>query len=214
MENLAGRIASFHAGAEKGEHISTFGSWAVVAGNARENFEQSKAQVGVALSQAVFDRLGILTEQQLARLRPLIEERARRGVPRDTHGDLHLDHVYFFPDRPVPDDLVVIDCIEFNERFRFADPVADMSFLVMDLRLHGRDDLAQAFAEAYFHAAGDEEGRALLPLYTSYRAAVRGKVEGMEFAEREVPEGERSAALARARGHWLLALAELEAALE
>ena len=29
----------------------------------------------------------------------LIEERAERGVPRDTHGDLRLDHVYLFPDR-------------------------------------------------------------------------------------------------------------------
>ena len=37
-------------------------------------------------------------------------------------------------------DLVVVDCIEFNERFRFADPVADMAFLVMDFAFHGRRD--------------------------------------------------------------------------
>ena len=131
-------------------------------------------------------------------------------MPRDTHGDLHLDHVYLFPDRAPPADLVIIDCIEFNERFRFADPVADMAFLVMDLAFHGRRDLARAFADAYFRASGDEEGRALLPFYTAYRAAVRGKVEGMELAEREVPEAERAAALVRARAHWLLALGELE----
>ena len=33
---------------------------------------------------------------------PLIEARAARGVPRDTHGDLRLDHVYSFPDREPP----------------------------------------------------------------------------------------------------------------
>jgi predicted kinase len=39
---------------------------------------------------------------------------------------------------------------------------------------------------------------------------VRGKVEGFELAENEIPESERTAARARARAHWLLALGELE----
>src|SRR5262249_5128178 len=151
-----------------------------------------------------------LTEATLNSLRPVIERRADRDVPRDTHGDLHMEHVYLFPDRKPPDDLIVIDCIEFNERFRFADPVADMAFLVMDLSFHGRRDLARVFSEAYFGASGDEEGRALLPFYTAYRATVRAKVEGFELTEKEIPESERAAALAKAQAHWLLALGELE----
>jgi aminoglycoside phosphotransferase family enzyme len=210
VEALARRVASFHAEADRGEHVWAFGRWEVVAANSRENFAQSSALVGTTLTPAVFDKLRSLTERSLARLRPLIESRARRGVPCDTHGDLHLDHVYLFPVRPAPGDLVIIDCIEFNERFRYADPVADMAFLTMDLRYHGRADLADTFATAYFRASGDEEGRALLPFYEAYRAVVRAKVEGMEIGETEVPEGERAAALARARSHWLLALAELE----
>jgi len=59
-------------------------------------------------------------------------------------------------------------------------------------------------------ASGDADGRALLPFYTAYRAAVRGKVEGFELFEKEIPETERAAALTRARAHWLLALGELE----
>src|SRR5262249_36057065 len=107
-------------------------------------------------------------------------------------------------------DLVCVDCIEFNERFRFIDPAADVAFAVMDFAFHGRHDLARAFAGAYFRASGDDEGRALLPLFTAYRAAVRGAVEGMKFAEAEVSAAERAAALDGARGHWLLALAEAE----
>jgi predicted kinase len=148
--------------------------------------------------------------EALTRLRPLIAARAARGVPRDCHGDLHLDHVYYFPEQQPPADLVIIDCIEFNERFRFIDPVADMAFPVMDLKFHGRRDLARAFVDAYVHAAGDNEGSPLLPLYTAYRATVRGMVEGLELAEKEVPGAERAAALVRARAHWFLALAELE----
>jgi aminoglycoside phosphotransferase family enzyme/predicted kinase len=210
MVALARKIAAFHAGAESGGHISVFGQFDVVAGNARDNFEAAARQRGVTLSRAVLERLQSLTDEALERLRPTIEGRARRGVPRDTHGDLHLDHVYLFPDRKPPDDLVIIDCIEFNDRFRHADPVADMAFLVMDLLFQGRRDLARAFTDAYFQAAHDEEGRLLLPFYIAYRAAVRGKVEGIELLEKEVPEAERRAALTRARAHWLLALGELE----
>jgi hypothetical protein len=210
VQALARKVAGFHARADGGRHIAAFGRFEVVARNARENFEQAAPLVGTTLSRAVFDRLRSLTEAELDRLRLLIEGRADRGVPRDTHGDLHLDHVYLFPERPPPDDLVIIDCIEFNERFRYADPVADMAFLVMDLAFHGRRDLARHFAETYFSAAGDGEGWALLPFYTAYRAAVRGKVEGFELSEKEVPQEERAAALQRARAHWLLALGELE----
>jgi len=128
----------------------------------------------------------------------------------DTHGDLRLDHVYHFPERADPDDLVIIDCIEFNERFRYADPVADMAFLVMDLLFHGRPDLAAAFADAYFRASGDDAGRALLRFYTAYRAVIRAKVDGIIASESEVPLEQREATLKRGRARWLLALGQLE----
>jgi aminoglycoside phosphotransferase family enzyme/predicted kinase len=210
VESLAARVAAFHAAAEGGPHVSAFGSFDVVAGNVRDNLSLSGATVGDTVSAAVFSRLQALTEASLARLRPLIESRASRGVPRDTHGDLRLDHVYLFPDRPPPRDLVIIDCIEFNERFRYSDPVADAAFLLMDLRFHRRDDLAGDFADAYFRYSGDDEGRDLLHFYTAYRAAVRAKVDGLRSGEPEVAPDERARAVRHARAHWLLALGELE----
>lgn len=207
---LARKIAAFHEQAQTDEEIAALGGFEVIAGNARENFDQAAAHLGITLSRAVYDRLRALTERALADLRPLIEKRAEAGVIRDTHGDLHLDHVYLLPQGSSPGEFVIIDCIEFNRRFRFADPVSDMAFLVMELLFHGRRDLAAAFTEEYFRTSQDKEGRALLPFYTAYRAAVRGKVEGIERAEKEVPSTERAAALARARAHWLLALDSLE----
>jgi aminoglycoside phosphotransferase family enzyme/predicted kinase len=210
VETLAGRIASFHRRAEANERIAAFGRFESVARNVLDIFTQAAHEVGTTVSRAVFGRVQALAEGALTRIRPLIEGRVARGMPRDCHGDLHLDHVYFFPDRGPPADLVIIDCIEFNERFRFIDPVADMAFLAMDFAFSGRRDLARAFADAYFRASGDDEGRALLPLYTAYRATVRGLVEGLLLEEREVPEAERVAARQRAKAHWLLALTELE----
>ena len=128
----------------------------------------------MTVRKPVYDRCRELTERLLDTQHDLIELRADRGIPCDTHGDLHLSHVYLFPDRSRPDDLVIIDCIEFSERFRFADPVADIAFLIMDLVFHGRRDLAVACSEAYF-AASEANGQQLLPFYIAYRAcAIEG----------------------------------------
>jgi aminoglycoside phosphotransferase family enzyme/predicted kinase len=210
IESLARKIASFHRTAETNEWIASFGRFEGVARIVRDVFSNSMPQVGKTVSQGVFDRIRVLTEERLTQLRPFIEGRASRGMPRDTHGDLHLDHIYYFPDKPPPADLVIVDCIEFNERFRYIDPVSDMAFAVMDLAFQGRRDLARTFADAYFRAADDVEGRELLPLYTAYRATVRGEVEGMLVVQQEVPESERATAEKKARARWLLALGQLE----
>jgi uncharacterized protein len=210
LEELARRLATFYASAASGPEVSARASLEAIARNASDNLDEAMAHVETTLSRSVLDRLRAGTEAALARLGPLIEDRARRGVPRDTHGDLRLDHVYWFPERTPPDDWIVVDCIEFDERFRDADPIADIAFLAMELALEGRADLAGAFVEEYLRAADDAEGRALLPFYRSYRAAVRGKVEGMKLGQPEISQADRDAAEIRARALWLFALSELE----
>lgn len=210
VEALATRLAAFHRAAETNDRIAAFGRFDAVARSVRDVFARSERHIGSVLRANVFERIRALAEEALLRLQSLIVARAARGVTRDCHGDLHLDHVYYFPGVEPPNDLVVIDCIEFSESIRCTDPVADSAFVVMDLAFRGRRDLGAAFAGAYFRAAGDDDGRALLPLYTAYRAAVRGMVDGLLLAEPEVPQAEREKAAVRARAHWMLALTELE----
>lgn len=210
MTLLAQRLAAFHGAASGGPEITRFCQYAAVAHNIQDNLEAGRRCDGTILSPVLVARLTKLTSQRLEQLRAVIERRAERGVPRDTHGDLRLDHVYVFPDRQSAAHFSIIDCIEFNDALRYADPVSDIAFLIMDLKFHGRSDLASILADEYFKASGDEEGRLLLPLYVSYRATVRAKVELLELAESEIPITEREAAAERARAHWMLALSELE----
>jgi uncharacterized protein len=210
IESLARRIADFHRHAERSFSIARFGRFDVVARNARDNLEQSNSQVGTTVSQAVFNRLHALTEEALGRHRALIEDRADHGLPCDGHGDIRMDHVYLFPENGPPGDVAIVDCIEFNVRFRAADPVADMAFLVMDLIRHGRRDLAHWFRDAYLAFASDDRGAALVPFYVSYRAAVRAKVNGIKARSSELSDDERTKAQANARAQWLLALGSLE----
>lgn len=232
LTSLAERIAAFHASSVCDERIARQARWEAIDANAMANFEATRRHIGETVSPDVFERLRKRTRGLLDDLRPLIERRAAAGVPRDTHGDLRLDHVYWFPETgdspcgagfpacqandrqagtPAPfQEWVILDCIEFNEQFRFADPVADIAFLIMDFAFAGRWDLADALTHAYFQATGDDEGRALVPLYASYRAAVRGKVEGIVLEEKEIPATEKEIALQRAKEHWLAALAWAE----
>jgi uncharacterized protein len=210
IETLARRIVDFHRHAERGPSIARFGRFDVVARNARDNFEHSTSQAGTIVSETVFDRLRTLTEEALAGHRALIEDRADRGIPCDGHGDIRMDHVYLFRDSRPPDDLAIVDCIEFNLRFRAADPVADMAFLVMDLIRHGHCELADMFRDAYLAAAGDEQGARLVPFYVAYRAAVRAKVNGIKVGSNELSASARAQAWRDARAQWMLALSSLE----
>lgn len=210
METLGRRLARFHANARSGADIALHARADVVLRNALENFQQSRAAIGQTVHPEVFHRLESLTRSLGESLRPLLERRVAGGKIRDTHGDLRLDHVYLFPDQPPPDDITIIDCVEFNDAFRYADPVADFAFLVMDLRHHGRPDLADRMVAAYFQEVNDPEGQELLDFYVAYRAAVRAKVDGFQLAEPEISQRHRDRARAKARAHWLFALATLE----
>jgi aminoglycoside phosphotransferase family enzyme len=65
--------------------------------------------------------------------------------------------------------------------------------------LQGNRHLARAFGEAYFEASGDSEGR-VLTFYSAYRAAVRGKVEGLKLARPEITAADRIVARAKSQG--------------
>jgi predicted kinase len=181
-----------------------------VAANCRENFTQLEPFAGRTLSAPLLGRLVQATNRRLAELGPRIEARSRQGVPRDTHGDLRLEHVYWFPDRPAPEDLLIIDCIEFNDRFRWADPVADIAFLAMELEFYGTPELARVFTGAYFEASGDAVGEQLLPFYVAYRHVVRGKVRSFQSDDPRCDAARKAELAAHARAHFLPALGHLE----
>lgn len=206
FDRLARRLADFHQHAERSDEISRTGGLGTVAANARDNLTELEPAVGQTVSAPVLERLRHLTEEALTRLRPLIERRAAEGRPCDGHGDLRLGHVYQLPSPSGDDELAIIDCIEFNEKFRFADPVADMAFLAMELDFEDRPELRDAFTRSYLEAAGDPEGEDLLPFYVAYRGVVRGKIRTLTARDPGIGRDEQEKAAARATRHLLRAL--------
>ncbi len=199
LGRLAGRLAAFYASCAPG---SRWGSLDVIRHNVEENFAQVGPFVGRFVERETFEavrnwQLGCLSGHAHE-----FESRREQGRIRDGHGDLRLEHVYFEGDEPI-----VIDTIEFNERFRIGDVAADVAFLAMELDARSRPDLAASFLAAFAMESEDYELYTVVDFYLSYRAWVRGKVasllaadpsSGSEKAQRKSLEAERLFVLARA----------------
>lgn len=192
IRRVAKKIADFHLIADTDERISSFGFPEKIGGNTQENFTQSQGFIDRTISEKTFKGIKNFTEDFLEEKRDFFSGRVKGGFIRDCHGDLHSEHISVF------DGINIFDCIEFNERFRFSDVVADMAFLSMDIDSKNRSGLSKAFDEKYFSSTGDTEGRRLLGFYKCYRAFVRGKVESFKSTEEEVSAIERARAAFKA----------------
>lgn len=206
LAEVAVRMAAFHTSTPTTEQMAAFGEPEAISGNWEENFAQMRPFVGRLLEAATFDHLATAVRRFLQERRRLLAERRCTLRIRDCHGDLRLQHVYSLGQeadgRP---RLAVIDCIEFNERFRYGDVAGEVAFLTMELDAAGRPDLSLAFVDAYVRASDDASLRELLPFYACYRAYVRAKVAAFQIDEPEIPEAQREGA--RQRAQALLTLA-------
>jgi aminoglycoside phosphotransferase family enzyme/predicted kinase len=205
LEAVAQTVAEMHARAPvTAQKASALASADAVARNVRDNFEQLRA---AAKTSRWLDRriVSEVEERQTGFVRErahLFAARIADGRIRDGHGDLRLEHVY------VEDaGLRIIDCIEFDERYRIGDVCADVAFLAMELSARDRADLAECFLARYAREAQDYDLYGLVDLYEGYRAVVRAKVSAMLAGQPEAADGARRTAAEQAELHLRVAQA-------
>jgi len=202
IDALAAHIARFHEGVRCDSETSKHGAVETIRQNVRENFEQTRDSIGDYLSPEQAREVETWQSKALGNDAPFVA-RTMAGRVRDGHGDLRLEHVYFESDGSIS----IIDCIEFNDRFRYGDVCADIAFLSMDLAWHGRVDLAERFLARYARESNDYALYSVVNFYESYRAFVRGKVASLLAADTEASPATRARARREARRYFLLALA-------
>lgn len=210
LKTLADRLARFHAGAGFDPSKSEYGSLAAVARNVEENFNPCRDSLPAIIGPVRASALEAGFEDFLGSRAPLFAERLRSGRVRDGHGDLRLSQIYFHGEGRSS----ILDCIEFNERFRYGDVASDVAFLSMDLACRGRVDLAENFLAAYARSSGDYDLYALVDFYESYRACVRGKIAIMMARVPGAAPPDRDASEEEARRHFLFALSVLRKPLK
>ena len=199
MRRVADRLVSFHGRAESRPEIDRFGSLEVIRRNHDENFEQTKGFIGRTISREQYEFIKSYVDEFLSGRRDLLQKRVSGRHIRDCHGDLHAEHICF------TDGIVIFDCIEFNDRFRYSDTIADVAFLAMDLDFRGYPSHARAFFDAYTRLSGDHDDSELLPLYMCYYAYVRGKVIGFRLDDPAISAPEKEAARSTAARYFDLA---------
>ena len=202
VELIAQRLVSFHEEAKSDEETARYGTPASIRLNVRENFAQARETISAYLTPAQGSEIQGWQERFLEENEALFEERIRSGRVRDGHGDLRSEHIYLDPDGRVR----ILDCIEFNERFRYADVCADVAFLSMDLAWRERVDLAERFLAAYSRESNDYDLYPMVDFYESYRAYVRGKIASMRITDRGAGRTASARSIKEARRYYLLAL--------
>jgi len=167
---LGAILADFYTNAERGAHIDAFGDPEHIRYNMEENFEQIQPFVKNRMDTEKWEFVCQVCRSFWENHVELFKYRVRSGRIRDGHGDLRCDHIYF------DESIQIIDCIEFNERFRYGDAALDLAFLIMDLDRLGHSGIGQRLLSVYAEKSGDPEIYALLDFYAAYRALVRLKV--------------------------------------
>lgn len=163
LDGLARRLAELHATAP----VSPLSGW-----GSPQRVVRSVADVLASLQTRRDDPrhrvlIAWLQAQGIA-LDPVWAARQRSGSIRECHGDLHMGNVAL-----IDGELVPFDCIEFDPGMRWIDVMSDVAFLTMDLKAHGRADLAFRFLDGWLQCSGDHAGLQVLPFSEIYRALVR-----------------------------------------
>ena len=205
QQKLVQFLARFYEKTQRGPTIDAMVSQMVIEGNVEEDFSQTKPFVPSILNLDKFSGMHDAVRAFLRNNTELFQRRIEAGCICDCHGDLRLGHIYFLDHCRFPDGIQIIDCIEFNDRFRYSDVAADLAFLAMDLDFHGFTDVGHKLLTAYAQEAGDPEVFILLDFYKCYRAHVRCKVECLRQATGELAARKVRLAVERAQRYFELA---------
>ena len=204
LREIAHVLAQFHLTAGRSPEIDKFGEPQVFRINTDENFDQTERYTGITIEKEDFRTIREWTDDFYNKKEDLFQDRIKAGKIRDGHGDLHMEHVCLL------EKIAIIDCIEFNDRFRYGDTLVDIAFLLMDLEYHGGREFADRLWGFYGEETGDVGMENLLTFYKVYRAYVRGKVNSFQLHDDHIGPDAKNAAARTASRYFKLARSYIE----
>jgi aminoglycoside phosphotransferase family enzyme len=202
---LARRVAAFHRTASIAKS-KVWGSAQAVSSLVLGNLAEAE---GLAADSVTRDRLAVAGKylrRYLRAHRQSLDNRGRDGYVRDGHGDLRCDCVCFSCA-----GLVIIDCVEYSEKLRYADTASEIASLALDLEFAHRPDLSEELVRAYVAETEDTRLVELLPFYKCYRAVLRGRLEMLLSLQGELPTERRILARSAANKFFELAASHVTA---
>jgi aminoglycoside phosphotransferase family enzyme/predicted kinase len=190
---LAEMLDAFYRATARDETVVRWGDIAVIARNCIDNFEVLEQFTGEIIDSERLHAIRTAVHAMLEHRRAIFVRRQADGFVRDGHGDLRCGHIY------IADQIQIIDCIEFDARYRCGDVAADIAFLGMDLDFEGFPDMSGELVGTYARLAGDPGLLVLIDFYQCYRAMVRAKVNCLRLRENGLQTGARNTLLRHTR---------------
>jgi uncharacterized protein len=204
LRDIARVIARFHGDAEQSREIDHYGELDAFRFTTDENFDQTRKYVGISIDRKDFEALFQWTDRFFKEHNDLFKRRIVDRKIRDCHGDLHMEHIC------LTDPISVFDCIEFNDRLRYTDTLADIGFLLMDLEYRGGKCFSNQLWRFYAEMTGETGMESLLAFYKVYRAYVRGKVISFQLDDKGISDDEKAKAMQSAKAYFKLARSYIE----
>ncbi len=200
IDALARQLAAFHGAIARADPGQSWGAPAQVQQPAQDNFDTLRQLLEHPADLELLQYLEQWTLAAYRRLQGTLEDRKANGFIRECHGDLHLGNILLEEEQ-----ILIFDCIEFNDEFRWIDVMSDLGFLLMDLRQRGADGLAWRLLDGYLEASGDYGGLRVLPYYKVYRALVRAKIAAIRRRQPDLSVAQRAAVASDCRAYLELA---------
>lgn len=208
MEDLGRLVADYHAEATTSDEIAQFGEIAAIREAIDDNYHYTQAYIGRVQTEQQFQETKAYSDRIFTDHPDWFQARITNGKIRNCHGDLHLRNIALWGDREACENrnrILLFDCIEFNQSFRYVDVMYDVAFTVMDCQARGRADLGNTFLNTYLEWTGDWQGLRVLPLYLSRQAYVRAKVTSFLLDDDSISPQEKEAAAKTAADYYHLA---------
>lgn len=173
MKSIGSDVAKLFKGLDNAPLDENFATLSeLVKFNAIENFNQTEKYTSNFIDKNLYRFIENATLKFIDDNAGLFSARFDNGYFKNGHGDLRLEHIYFGEG----DKIGLIDCIEFNKRFRCNDVIAEAAFLSMEMDYSSQSDLSDSFLSGYLSVFDDADSLKLLNYYRSYYAYVRAKV--------------------------------------
>ena len=183
LRHVAHALAALHAGSPRSALADEEAGAAATRRRWRTNTTEMLASEPAVLDAARVEEVQAAAERYLRGREPLFAARVADGRGVDGHGDLLADDIFCLDDGPR-----ILDCLEFDDRLRVGDGLADAAFLAMDLERLGRPDLGRRFLDVYQDHRGDVWPRSLAHHHVAYRAQVRAKVGAIRARQGDAGE--------------------------
>ena len=217
MDAVARKLVDFHTHAATGGKIDEIGGVETIHRNHDENFEETRNYINTTIPEYQYLFIKYYAYDFMDRHQDLLAKRVHDHKIRDCHGDLHLEHICItdsgarlrqasgLSNLYSPDDIIIFDCIEFNDRFRYEDVASEVAFLAMDLDYNEYPDCADTFVSAYIRHSDDREIGSLQNFYKCYYAYLRGKVISFRLGDSSISQYDREEEASTASRYFDLA---------